>query len=167
TKLYNRMSILTDMVSDFKFQISNFFLLVISVLAINSCKPKEDVVLRNIKDVVVDVSTEPMLRANAILYNPNKIRMTVKKIDMEVFVDGKKAALIDQELKIKVPPNAEFTVPLEVKLNLKELGFMDTVFALIGGKKIQIQYKGTIKLQYGGVPFTVPVNHKEEIRIRL
>ncbi len=141
---------------------------MIFLVLIAGCKPKEDVVLRNIKDVVVDASNnEPFLKANAILYNPNNLRMTVKKIDMEIFVDGKKAAVIDQQLKLKVPAKAEFTVPLEVKLNLKELGFMDTVLGLLGGKRFQIQYKGSIRLQYNGVPITVPVNHKEEIRVRL
>ncbi|MBL7844007.1 MAG: LEA type 2 family protein [Cyclobacteriaceae bacterium] len=136
-------------------------------LVIPGCKPKEDVQLRQIKDVIVDATSEPLLKANAILYNPNNIRMMVKKIDMEVFVDGKKAAVIDQQMKLKVPAQAEFTVPLEVKLNMKEIGLLDAVFAVIGGKKFQIHYKGTIRLQYKGVPFSVPVNHKEEIRIRL
>jgi hypothetical protein len=69
-------------------------------------------------------------------------------------------------MKIKVPANDEFTVPLEVKLNLKEMGFLDTVFSLIGGKRFQIHYKGSIRLQYSGVPFTVPVDYKDEIRMR-
>lgn len=160
------MSILTAMGPSFKFHISYFLFLAISVVLISSCKPKEDVVLRKIKDIVVDATSDPLLRANAVLYNPNNIRMTVKKIDMEIFVEGKKSAIIDQQLKIKVPANAEFTVPLEVKLNLKELGFLDTVLSMIGGKRMKIQYKGSIRLQYGGVPFTVPVDYKDEIRIR-
>ena len=142
--------------------------IILLFLSIVGCKPKEDVVLRKIKDIVVDASgKDAVLRANAILYNPNTIRLTVKKIDLEVFVEGKKSAVIDQKLKIKVPANAEFTIPLEVQLNLKELGFLDTVFALIGGKKMKIEYKGSIRLQKGGVPFTVPVNFKDEIRIRM
>ena len=41
-----------------------FFLFVI---ALGGCKrPKEDIVLRQIKDVVVDASSDPMLNANAI-----------------------------------------------------------------------------------------------------
>ncbi len=140
---------------------------LVFLLMIQGCKPKEDVQLRQIKDVIVDATSDPLLKANAILYNPNNIRMTVKKIDMEVFVDGKKAAVIDQQMKLKVPARSEFTVPLEVKLNMKEIGLLDAVFAVIGGKKFQIHYKGTIRLQYKGVPFSVPVNHKEEIRIRL
>lgn len=133
-----------------------------------ACKPKEEVVLRKIKDISVDVSgSTPMLRANAVLYNPNAMRLTVKGINLEVFVEGKKAALIDQKLKIRVPAQAEFTIPLEVQLNIKELGFLDTVFSLIGGKKLQIHYKGHIRLQKGGVPFNASVNYKDDIKIKM
>ena len=46
--------------------LSLFFLFVIVLVG---CKrPKEDIVLRQIKDVVVDASTDPMLKANAIFY---------------------------------------------------------------------------------------------------
>ena len=44
------------------------------------CKrPKEDIVLRQIKDVVVDATTEPMLKANAIFFNPNQCAGKIKK----------------------------------------------------------------------------------------
>jgi LEA14-like dessication related protein len=138
-----------------------------ALVFIGSCSPKEKVELRKIKDIVVDATAEPMLRANAVLYNPNNLRMTLRKIDMEVFVDGKKAALIDQKLKTRVPAQAEFTVPLELKLNLKELGFFDTVLAVLGGKRMKIRYKGSIRLTYKTVPITIPVDYEDEIRVRI
>jgi hypothetical protein len=53
-----------------------------------------------------------------------------------------------------------------VKLALKELGFMDTLFGMLGGKKFQIEYKGFLKLTYHGFPIRVPVNYKDEIRVK-
>src|SRR5690349_24996329 len=68
------------------------------------CKaPDQDIVLRQIKDVVVDATTDPMLKANAIFYNPNDVRGKLKKIDVEIFVNGKKAASVDQSLKTSIP----------------------------------------------------------------
>ena len=142
-----------------------FFFLFFIVLG--GCKrPKEDIVLRQIKDVVVDASTDPMLKANAIFYNPNSMRGKLKKIKVDVFLNGKKAASVDQELKTSIPANGEFTVPIEVKLAIKELGFMDTLLGMIGGKTFEVRYEGALKLSYHGVPINVPVNYKDEIRIR-
>jgi len=144
------------------------FLLAVSFILVTSCeRPEEAVVLRQIRDVVVDATTDPILRANAIFYNPNNQRGRLKKINIEIFVDGKKSATINQQLKTIIPAKEEFSIPLEVKISLKELGFMDTLLGVLGGKRFEIRYEGFLKLTYHGVPFNVPVKYKDEIRIRL
>jgi LEA14-like dessication related protein len=141
--------------------------LLLLIVFVTGCKgPKEDIVLRNIRDVVVDASSEPMLKANAIFYNPNNMRGKLKKINVEIFVNGKKAATVDQDLKTSIPANNEFTVPLEVKLAIKELGFVDTLLGMVGGKKFDVRYEGFLRLSYHGVPIRVPVHYKDEVRIR-
>lgn len=140
---------------------------VVALMLLAGCKkPDQDIVLRQIRDVVVDASTEPMLKANAIFYNPNAVRGKLKKIDIEIFVNGKKAASVDQSLKTSIPAAAEFTVPLEVKLAIKELGVMDTIFGMIGGKTFNIHYRGSLKLSYHGVPINVPVDYKDDVKLR-
>ena len=142
-----------------------FFTLVL--MAVGGCHgPDEKIVLRKIRDVVVDASTEPLLKANAVFYNPNDIRGKLKRINVEVYVDGKKAAFVNQKLKTHIPANGEFIVPLEVKLSIKELGFMDTLLGVIGGKKFEVRYEGSLKLSYRGFPINVPVHYKDEVRIR-
>jgi len=146
---------------------SSVYLYLFLIFMMIGCKrPKEDIVLRQIKDVVVDANTEPMLKANAIFFNPNNVRGKLKRINVDIFVNGKKAASVNQELKTIIPSNAEFSVPLEVKLSIKELGFMDTLLGMIGGKTFEVRYEGTLKLTYHGFPVNVPVNYKDEIRVR-
>lgn len=137
------------------------------ILSAGCNKPKEDVVFRQVRNIVVEAETEPMLRAQAVLYNPNDVKMKLRKIDVVIFVDGKNSAHIDQKMQLTVPAKDEFIVPLEAKLNLKEGGLLDTVFGIIGGKKMKIEYKGSISITYKGVPIKVPVNYKSEIRVRL
>ena len=142
-------------------------LLFLALFVLVSCaKPEEEIVLRHIRDVVVDASSEPMLKANAVFFNPNDMRGKLRKIDVEIFVDGKKPATVDQEMKTSIPAQSEFTVPLEVKLAIKELGLMDTLFGMIGGKTFKIHYKGSLKLSYRGLPINVPVDYKDEVRLR-
>jgi len=160
------MSILTIMVHHSLNGIRYVSFLFLLLLTFASCSPKEDVVFRQVKNIVVEANPEPMLHAQAVLYNPNKVRMKLRKINVEVFVDGKNAAKVDQELKTDIPAEAEFTVPLEVKLNLKELGFLDTVFGVLGGKKYKMQFKGSISITYKGVPIKVPVDYKSEARLK-
>lgn len=143
------------------------WLLVAVLVMLAGCrKPDQDIVLRHIRDVVVDASSDPMLKANAVFFNPNEMRGRIRKIDVEIFVNGKKAATVDQVLKTAIPAQAEFTVPLEVKLSIKELGVMDTLFGMIGGKTFKIRYKGSLKLSYRGLPINVPVDYEDEVKFR-
>ena len=141
-------------------------LVILGLITIGCKSPKEDIVLRQIRDVVVDATSDPMLKANAIFYNPNSMRGKLKKIDVDIFVNGKKAASVNQQLKTVIPANNEFSVPIEVKLAMKELGFMDTVLGMIGGKKFEVRYEGSLKLTYHGFPINVPVSYKDEVRVR-
>jgi LEA14-like dessication related protein len=172
------MSILTEIMIKMEFKKSkqlpkalrsaiHLLFLTLVLLVVGGCHgPDEKIVLRKIRDVVVDASTEPLLKANAVFYNPNDVRGKLKRINVEVYVDGKKAAYVNQKLKTRIPANGEFIVPLEVKLSIKELGFMDTLLGVIGGKKFEVRYEGSLKLSYRGIPINVPVHYKDEVRIR-
>jgi LEA14-like dessication related protein len=145
---------------------SILLLLFVSSFLFQCQKPDQDIVLKQIKDVVVDATSEPTLKANAIFFNPNKMKGRIKKIKVDIFVNGKKAANVDQDFKLIVPAQAEFTVPIEVKLAIKELGFKDTVLGLLGGKKFEVRYQGFLKLSYHGIPIKVPVDYKDDVRIK-
>lgn len=159
------------MVDSQRFMHSNFkiffsgFLLVTSLL-FTSCLPKEDIVLRQIKSVVGDISDEPTLKAQVVFFNPNPQRGTLKRIEADVFVAGKKAAVVDQKVNIKVPANSEFTLPLELKINLKEQGMISTLLGLVGAKKIKVRYKGYVLVVYKGIPVKVPIDREEEVRLK-
>jgi LEA14-like dessication related protein len=160
------LSFFVEKIKSFPMLGTSFLLAALAIGAIGCKRPKEDIVLRQIKDVVVDATSDPMLKANAIFFNPNSMRGRLKKIDVDIFVNGKKAASVDQDLKTIIPANSEFTVPIEVKLAIKELGFMDTLLGVIGGKTFEVRYEGSLKLSYHGFPIQVPVRYKDDVRIR-
>ena len=141
-------------------------LLLALVFVLGGCqKPDQPIVLKRIKDVVVDATTDPMLKAKVVFHNPNNVRMRLRKIKIDIIINGKKTGEVDQDLKMVIPARDEFTVPLEVKLAMKEMGFLDTIFSMLGGKKFAVQYKGVLKLSYHGVPIRVPVDYNDEIKV--
>jgi LEA14-like dessication related protein len=140
---------------------------IVLVAVLFSCTaPKEKIVLRSIRDVVVDATSEPMLRANAVFYNPNDVRGKLKKADVVISLNGKKVGHINQDFHMAIPAKAEFTIPIEIKLAMKELGFVDTVFGMLGGKKFEVHYLGSVKVTYRGVPVKVPVDYRDNIKVR-
>ena len=147
-----------------KINIFCFLLL----LLVTSCVPKEEVVLRTIKNEKLesDPDGNQILKADAIFFNPNNVRMKLKEINVEVFVNGKKAAHADQKLSSMIKAKSEFTVPLEIKLSLKELGLLDTILSFLGGKKYEIQFKGYLRIKVHGFTFKVPVEHTEKLSMK-
>ncbi|HRI79642.1 MAG TPA: hypothetical protein PLR06_08905 [Cyclobacteriaceae bacterium] len=143
-----------------------FFYAGVLTVLLAGCVPKEQVVLRSIQ--INEIGPKPdgsaLLKADAVFYNPNTTRMRLKEIDIEIFVDGKKAAEVDQELSSLIKAKSEFTIPLEVQLNLKEIGLLDTILSFLGGKKHEIQFVGTLKMKVNGFPVKAPVNQKEEFK---
>ena len=110
------------------------------LLVMGSCIPKEDVVFRKVGNVRFDATTKsPVLKADMVFYNPNKTKGKLKKIELDIFVNDKKAGTVNQTLNQAINGQAEFTVPIEVNLALKELGLLDTIINLFGGKKYTVR----------------------------
>jgi LEA14-like dessication related protein len=147
--------------------MSRLLIFIGVIIAVTACKtPSQEVVLKDIRDIVVDATKDPKLRAKAILYNPNPQRGKLKKVDLEIYVNGKKAGDVNQKLNVSVPSKGEFSVPLEVNLALKEFGLMDTMLSVMGGKKIKVHYKGYIRVNYHGLPIRVPIDYEDDVRLR-
>ncbi len=134
-----------------------------------SCVPKEEVVFKGVKNISVEMGeqNEPLLKADALFYNPNKEKMKLKEIYVDVMVDGKASAQVRQKLKLSIPAESDFSVPVAAQHSLKELGLLDTIVNLLGGKKYQIQYKGYVRIAVHGVTIKVPFTYQEELRLRL
>jgi len=146
---------------------SLFVLFCLVGVVLTGCVPKEQVVLKavNIRQVLPGSDGNPLLKADAVFFNPNSSRMRLKRIQVDVIVDGKKAARIDQHLNTLIKANAEFTVPLEVQLNLKEVGLLDTLLSLFGGKKYDIEFTGNMKVLVNGFPIHFPLEYREQVKL--
>ncbi|MBS1558459.1 MAG: hypothetical protein JST69_06990 [Bacteroidetes bacterium] len=144
--------------------IFNFFVLL-GVLS--GCAPKEPVVFKNINNLSVDLSAtgKPLLKADALFFNPNSTKMKLKEVNISVWVDGVPSAEVIQKLDVAIPAKSDFSVPLEVQLMLKETNLLSTVLGFLGGKKYELLFKGHIRVGVHGLTLKVPVAQKQEIKL--
>ena len=142
------------------------FILVIVALA-TSCVPKEQVVFKAVKNLTVDMdgNGQPVLRGEAVFFNPNKVQVRLKEIQVSVMVDNKNAAFVDQEMDLLVPRVSDFTVPIEAKLELKEFGLLDTVLGFLGGKTYKVQLSGFLRIKVHQINVKIPVTYNEEVNL--
>ena len=140
---------------------------ILSLLALSCTTPSEAPVFKQVTNIEVTkvMGKTAYLNADAFFYNPNDVRMTLKKIDVDVSVEGKKIGKINQSLKTKIPANSEFKVPLDATFDMSQMGFLNSIISILGGKKVKVHYSGHIKLTLHGFPVKVPVEYDDEVRI--
>jgi LEA14-like dessication related protein len=140
-----------------------------AVALASACVPKEAVVLRQIKslNLEADLSGQPVLKGEAILFNPNKVNMKLKGINVDVYIDEKKSAHAEQDYDLPIPASSEFSIPLEVKLTLEKQNLLNTFFDVLGGKKYAVHYKGFVRVHVHGVTVRVPIDYTDQIRLTI
>ena len=145
----------------------NKVLLVVLFVVLVGCVPKEELQFKKVKNVMLTASgTTPILKGDLLLYNPNDKRMKLKKLDLIIDLNGKKAGIVDQRLSQVIPAKDEITVPIEVAISLKEMGLLDAISGILGGKKNIVRIKGKIRGSVNGMTISVPVDYTEEIRMK-
>lgn len=144
------------------------FLFLVTLL-LNGCVQPESPELRSIGKVevrMVSLSTV-RLKSEAILYNPNKSSMVLKESVIDIEMDGEKIASVNKQYDLKINRESEFTVPLEVDIQLSDLNLdaLGAAFGILSNKGKEIHFVGKIKVRTYGVPFTIPVDYTEKIKI--
>ncbi len=141
--------------------------LLVLVVALNlvGCLPKDSVQLRAVNNISIEPGVPPVLSGDAVFFNPNSSRMRLRHVKIDVMVDGKKSASVNNELNIVAKPNSEFTIPLKVQLELEDLGIVQTLKNILGGKKYEIHYVGHLKVNVNGFPMRIPIDHKEDFKV--
>ncbi len=141
------------------------------LIGLNSCQKPESPQFKYLDNVVVELESlsSANLHAEAVLHNPNKNTITIKSADIDIIVDEKVIAVLEQDFDIKANGEQDFTIPLDVKIKLKDLNLntIGTALGLIGESGQEIHYLGKIKVKAYGVPFSVKVDYKDNINLKI
>lgn len=112
------------------------------------------------------LSNTQVITGDAVFFNPNSSRMKLRQVKIDVFLDDKKTAFVDQDTKVVAKANSEFTIP--VTLNLMEgVKIGDILKDVLFGKKHIVHYKGYLKVNVNGFPVRIPIDHSEELNLSL
>ena len=106
------------------------------------------------------------MKADAILYNPNDVSAKLKSIDIEVFIKDQKVAKIKENYSLKISRLSEFSVPLNLDLDLSNLGLINSLLGFIQGKQFDAHYVGKAKVMMHGVPVNIPIDYHEVLKLR-
>ena len=147
------------------------WIFLILVIGLGGCDKPEAPQFKYLENVIVEIESLSVanLRAEAVLFNPNKNTITIKNADIDIIMEDKTIAVLDRQFDIKAQGNSDFIVPLDIKIQLKDLNLnaIGAAFGLFGGKGPEVRYLGKIKVKAYGMPISVKVDYRQNINIKI
>ena len=138
---------------------------IVLIFFLGSCVPPEQVELREIRNLkIASDQGHPVVSGEVILFNPNRKRVKLKDIAIDLFVEGDKAAEVHQTFNQLILPESEFSVPVQINLSMNGSGALSTLFGLFGGRRYKVLYKGYIRISRNGLPIKIPIDYEDELR---
>lgn len=126
-----------------------------------------NVQLSNVSSATVD------LTGDCLLYNPNDVALDITDATFDVYVDGRKTAVVHQEIDVVMQANEQFILPLKATIDAKDFygeqgeGLFRAAVQMIAQQKVTIKYDGVIKAGKGWVRLPVKVIDSVEVPVKL
>ncbi|NLR92575.1 MULTISPECIES: NDR1/HIN1-like protein [Flammeovirga] len=143
---------------------------LIVLLSTTSCGPEspEFVSLENMEMFSLEDGNF-VVKADAVLYNPNGVSITIEEIHVDVLINGNMIGNVDQKVSSEAKKKSEFSLPLEVQFPPKALfsNFLGGLIDMATGEDFEVRYTGYIKTKVIGVTFKVPFDQKEKIGLNM
>jgi hypothetical protein len=136
------------------------FVFLMLIIITPSCQAPKDLVYRDFKNLTVGKAgfATTTLKLDLIYYNPNNFGLQLKYTDLDIFVDNNYLGHSSQDYQISIPRLAEFTLPLIIEVDMKNL--LKNAFPTLLGKEVMVKVTGTVKLGKANVYKTFPVNYE-------
>jgi LEA14-like dessication related protein len=126
----------------------------------SSCREPKELVYRDFKNLKVEKLAfgASTLNVDLIYYNPNNFGLQLKTTDLDIFIDNNYLGHSSQDLQINIPRLAEFTLPLQIEVDMKNA--LKNALPTLLGKEVLVRVTGKVKLGKANVYKTFTVNYE-------
>lgn len=128
-----------------------FSYIILITIFVTGCQKPKDLVFKNVQNVSLDNLSfnNATLKMELVYYNPNTFGLELSRTDFDIFVNNTLLGHSLQDLQLKIPSRKDFTVPLQVDLDMKNL-LKNGIMALMN-KEVQVRLLGKAKIGKAGV----------------
>ncbi|MFN8309649.1 MAG: LEA type 2 family protein [Chitinophagales bacterium] len=105
------------------------------------------------------------LGANAIFYNPNKVKFKIEKLTMDIYFDGKKIGTIGDSSQVRIEKRSEFAIPMNIVVN-PEVTLpqgLNTLFKVLATLEATVDLRGVVVVKAYGLKFPITVNETQKV----
>ena len=144
-----------------KKYLAFFFVILIG------CKPIEPVEFREFKNIKIDNLSDNKLQISSdlVLNNPNKVKIILTKINLEIFLDGIQLVKIQDEKQREIKGNIESEINIVGDINIKNLeSFLNQrgISLLLTGENPNLKFLGDLEVKVYGFKETISIDYSIE-----
>ena len=134
--------------------------IITTIFFASSCQAPKELVYRDFKNLKVEKVgfAATTLKVDLIYYNPNNFGLQLKYTDLDIYVDNNYLGHSTQDYQITISKLAEFTMPLAIEVDMKNL--LKNALPTLLGKEVMVKITGTVKLGKANVYKTFPVSYE-------
>ncbi len=153
------------------YSISLGFIFLVVSVSQKACKINEPPSFVNIDKIsITDFSQQTIgVTSNANFINPNDLGITIKKVELNVVVNGTPVGSISQQKSTKIKSRSDFSIPIKLQIMQADLykalgGFTGSLGAVFG-KEVEIGYKGKVTVCKFFFSYTIPINYTAKYKL--
>jgi LEA14-like dessication related protein len=125
-----------------------------------SCSTPKTLQYREFKNLRIEklgfaIST---VRMDIYYYNPNNYGLQLKRADLDIYLDNNLAGHATQEYLITIPKRAEFAIPVQIDVDMKNI--LKNAFTTILTRQMLVKVTGTVKVGKANIFITFPVYYE-------
>lgn len=127
---------------------------------LTGCREPKDFVFKEIRNVDLQKLQfkDAILKLDLLYYNPNNFGLELKRTDVDIYVNNAYFGKSVQDLQVKIPKRDDFTLPVEVRVDMKNL-LINSISTLLNDQ-VEIRILGKAKVGKAGVFKTFDVDYK-------
>ena len=140
----------------------------ILIFALSSCKVYPPVYKR-VDNFWIERLDRDGFKVNGdiVLYNPNKMKVKLKDVLINIELNGKHVATAGQKVPVPIKGLSEFAVPLNliIKPDMSLTEGLKNIFNIIMTKEMDVTVKGVIVVSAYGIKVSIPIQQNEKVDI--
>jgi LEA14-like dessication related protein len=143
--------------------------LILSLLAcllVISCgAPLRQLEYQDVKNFsLLSLSLTPQIGMDLQFYNPNTSSLTLKDVNINVFINEKQIGNAALANTFIIPGNDTFMVPVKLQANLG--GLFSNAYSILSNKEVDVRLQGNVKAGKG-IYLNIPINYHGKQRLNV
>ena len=149
-------------------KINSILLFVVVSVLLSSCK-----IYAPVFKTVENVHFEKLeskgfkLGAEVVFDNPNKVKCTIKDIEVNVVLDKKLIGILGEKSDVEVIKGNEFRIPLGIMIKPDGtiLDGIKTLWGIFVDKESELSFIGKIKVKIFGLIVPIPIKYQRQFKL--